>query len=103
MTWSIGLVLLGIAAVIWKLTRRGRGDATFVVRVTGPGVDGVVLDGDVPGLGHADFVAFVAGLELPAGAEIWAIPDRDRVALRFTDVPEGLQQRVRNLVLSRYR
>lgn len=94
---AIGLLLLVVAAVGYKLLRGGLGDATFVVEVKGPGIEGVQIRGSVPGHAESDVAEFVAGLELPAGARIWAVPDRDRIRLRFSGgVPDNLQQRLRN-------
>jgi hypothetical protein len=102
-TWIvIVLVAAAVLAVLWKLGRAGRGDARFLLTVKGPGAEGITMRGEVPGQEREDFIAFVAALELPVGAEIWGIPDGDRIALRFKDVPDGPQQRVRNLVLSRF-
>ena len=84
------------AAVIWKLASGGLGDAKYLIKVTGEGPNGVSIKGQVPGKSNADVADFVAGLELPAGAKIWAVPDRDRVVLRFSNVPDNLQQRCRN-------
>ena len=94
---AITLVAIVAAVVIWKLASGGLGDAKYVIRVKGAGVDGVVVKGEVPGKSEAVVVEFVAALELPAGAKIWAVPDRDRVTLRFSShVPDNLQQRIRN-------
>ena len=92
-----------IVAVVWKLASGGRDDARFVLTVNGPGIEGIELRGRVPGIGGDELTDFVAKLELPEGARIWAVPDGDRLALRFANVPEGPQQRVRNLVLSKLR
>ena len=90
-------MLLVLAAVSYKLLRGGLGDAKFVVRVRGPGPQGVQVDGDVPGHATSEVAAFVADLELPAGAKIWGVPDGARIVLRFSaDVPEHLHQRLRN-------
>jgi hypothetical protein len=99
----VALVVVAVVAVIWKLASGGRDDARFVLTVSGPGVEGIALRGEVPGQSAEEFIAFIASLELPAGARIWGIPDGNRLALRFTAVPDGPQQRVRNLVLSRFR
>lgn len=101
--WIIVVLVAAAAlAVVWKLARGGRGDARFLLSVNGPGAEGITMRGEVPGQEREDFIAFVAALELPVGAEIWGVPDGDRIALRFKDVPEGPQQRVRNMVLSRF-
>jgi hypothetical protein len=91
------IVAVVAAAVIWKVASRGLGDAKYVIRVTGEGESGVVLEGEVPGKSEALVAEFVAGLELPKGAKIWGVPDRDRLTLRFSSqVPDHLQQRIRN-------
>lgn len=100
---AVAAIVVALVAVVWKLVSGGRGDARFSVKITGPGIAGVAIRGDVPGYASDDFAEFIAALELPKGAEIWGIPDRGRLALRFRDVPEGPQQRVRNLVLAKYR
>lgn len=99
----VAIVVVAVVAIVWKLASGGRGDARFVLTVNGPGVDGIDLRGEVPGIGGGELIEFVAKLELPKGAKIWAVPDGDRLALRFANVPEGPQQRVRNLVLSKLR
>jgi hypothetical protein len=91
------LVLLVIAAVAFKILGGGLSDAKFVVTVEDEGTDGVKIKGEVPGYSHGEVADFIAGLELPKGAKIWAVPDRDRIQLRFNSaVPETLQQRMRN-------
>lgn len=92
----VAIVLLAIAAVFWKLVRGGMGDAKFVVRIKGPGADAVEVTGEVPGYSVGEVTEFVGGLELPAGGRIWGVPDGERIQLRFANVPEGLQQRLRN-------
>ncbi len=95
--WITALILLVVGFAGYKILGGGIGDAKFVVRVSGPGPEGVQIRGDVPGHGEGEVAEFVAGLELPEGAKIWGIPDRDRIQLRFSsDVPDNLQQRLRN-------
>jgi hypothetical protein len=92
-----GLVLLAVAAVAFKILRGGLGDATFVVTVESEGSEGIKIQGDVPGYSAGEVAEFVAGLQLPIGAKVWGIPDRDRIRLRFSaTVPETLHQRMRN-------
>lgn len=94
---AVGLLLLVVGAVAWKLVRGGMGDAKFVIEVKGPGVEGIQIKGDVPGYTQPEVADFVAGLELPEGAKIWAVPDRDRIQLRFSSqVPDARHQRLRN-------
>ena len=96
-TIAITVVALVVAAVIWKVASGGLSDAKYSVRVTGEGTQGVQVKGEVPGKSEGAVQEFVAGLALPKGARIWAVPDRDRVMLRFSaNVPEHLQQRIRN-------
>ena len=91
------IVAIVAAAVIWRVASGGLGDAKYIIRVTGEGETGVVLKGEVPGKSEASVAEFIAGLELPRGAKIWAVPDRDRLTLRFSSqVPDHLQQRIRN-------
>ena len=93
------LVVVGVvlAAIVWKIAGRGRGDAKFMIEVTGPGIDGVRMNGAMPGRSASEILDFVARLELPAGSRIWGVPDRGRLRLEFAgDVPENLQQRMRN-------
>lgn len=95
--WLLAVVLLIVAAIGFKILSRGLGEARFVVRVEGSGPEDVKVRGDVPGHGTEEVAAFVAGLELPVGAKIWGVPDRDRIVLRFSpEVPEHLHQRLRN-------
>lgn len=97
MSTAIGITIVALVAgwVIWKFAAGG--DATYTIRVTGDGIEGVKVDGEVPGKSTSTVAEFVAGLQLPKGAKIWAVPDRDRVMLRFSSqVPEHLQQRIRN-------
>jgi hypothetical protein len=93
-TIAITVVAVVAALVIWKLASGGLGDAKYVIKVTGAGV---VVKGEVPGKSEGAVTEFIATLELPAGAKIWAVPDGDRVTLRFSShVPDNLQQRIRN-------
>ena len=99
---SFGILALVavVGAVIWKLLQSGERDAIFNVKVEGPGEEGVVVSGEVPGYGHGDVREFVAGLELPEGARLWGEQDGASVRIRFSDeVPERLQQRLRNMFL----
>jgi hypothetical protein len=97
-TIAITVVALVVAAVIWKVASGGLSDAKYSVRVTGEGVEGVQVKGDVPGKSEGAVQEFVAGLQLPKGARIWAVPDRDRVMLRFSaHEPGHLQQRLRTV------
>ena len=94
---AIGLLAAALAFAVFKVLRGGLDGAKFVVRVRGEGVEGIEVKGAVPGKSSAEVADFVAGLELPAGARIWGVPDRDRIMLRFSaQVPENLQQRIRN-------
>jgi hypothetical protein len=93
------LLVLGVlvlAAVVWKVAMRGRDEAKFSIEVSGPGIDGVKMRGAVPGRSSGEICDFVARLELPAGAKLWGVPDRGRLRLEFSGVPEHLQQRMRN-------
>lgn len=91
------VVLAAAAVIVWKFALRGRGDAKFIIDVSGPGIDGVKMKGAVPGRSAPEICDFVARLELPAGAKIWGVPDRDRLRLEFAgDVPDNLKQRLRN-------
>ena len=93
-TIAITVVAVVAALVIWKLASGGLGDAKYVVKVT---ATGVVVKGEVPGKSEGAVAEFITTLELPTGAKIWAVPDGDRVTLRFSShVPENLQQRIRN-------
>jgi hypothetical protein len=56
----------------------------------------------VPGHDSIALADFVATLELPVGAKFWGVRDRGRMALRFSGVPEGPQQRLRNVIYARY-
>lgn len=101
MEWT--LVLIAVLAGIgwWVVRRGGLVSAKFVVTVRGPGIDGIEIRGQVPGHDAADIAEFVAGLDLPPGAMIWGVPDQKRTRLRFTKVPDRLQQRTRNFFFSR--
>ena len=97
---GLGLVL---AAIAYRVLSGGVGHATFVIDVgeapdADSGDEHITLKGSVPGKSDADARAFIAGLELPKGARIWGVPDGDRLRIRFRDVPDNLQQRVRNYV-----
>lgn len=94
---AVGALIAG--AIVWKLVRRGLGDARFVVEIRGPGKDGVHLEGQVPGKGHDEVVEFVAALELATGAKFWGVPERNRLQLHFSsEVPANVQQRLRNYI-----
>ena len=96
---AIGLLAAALAFAVYKVLRGGLDGATFVVRVRGEGAEGIEVKGNVPGKSGGEVAEFVAGLELPKGARIWAVPDRDRITLRFSaEVPENLQQRLRNYI-----
>lgn len=90
-----------IAAVGWgayKIATGGLSDARFSIKV---GAGGPELKGSVPGKSDGDVLAFVADLELPPGAKIWAVPDGDRLQMRFSgNVPANIQQRMRNYFLN---
>lgn len=90
-----------IAAVGWggyKIATGGFSDARFSIKV---GAGGPQMKGSVPGKSDSDVLAFVADLELPVGAKIWAVPDGDRLQMRFSgNVPDNLQQRMRNYFLN---
>ena len=91
------LIAVVVGAVGWKILRGGLGDAKFVVTVRGEGAEGVTVNGSAPGYSAGEVAEFVGGLELPAGAKFWGVPDGDRIRLRFSDkVPEHLHQRLRN-------
>ena len=96
-TAVIIVIAVVAAAVIWKFASGGVGDALYVIKVSGEGPDGVSVKGQVPGKSDTDVAEFVGGLQLQSGSKIWAVPDGDRVVLRFSSgVPENLQQRMRN-------
>ncbi|MEM6291383.1 MAG: DUF3634 family protein [Myxococcota bacterium] len=95
----LAVVALATAAIAFKLVRGGIGSAVFIVTVRGEGVDGVHVQGTVPGKTSSDMQDFVARMELPVGAKIWAVRDGDGVRLRFNaKVPDNLQQRTRNFI-----
>jgi len=95
----VAVAALVAGAIAWKLVRRGLGDARFVVEIRGPGTEGVHLQGQVPGKSGDEVVEFVAKLDLPTGAKFWGVPERNRLQLHFAgEVPEHLQQRIRNYV-----
>jgi hypothetical protein len=100
------VILVVLAAVglalAWRLFGRGAGGTTFDIRVEGEGPEGVRIKGTVPGHGDADVRDFVAGLELPEGAQFWGIPDRERFQIGFHEVPERLQQRIRNYLYMKF-
>lgn len=90
-------IVAGIAALGIAVARGAFDGARYVVRVTGPGPQGVRVKGSVPGYAPSEVADFVGGLELPAGASLRGIPQGDRVVLRFSaQVPEHLHQRLRN-------
>lgn len=94
---ALGLLAVVLGWAVVKVLRGGLGDAKFVVSVRGPGTEGIDVKGEVPGKSAGEVTDFVAGLELPAGARIWAVPDGERMQLRFSGhVPDNLQQRLRN-------
>lgn len=87
----------GLAVLAFVVARGGLDGARYVITVRGEGELGVVIKGEVPGYAHNDVAEFVAGLEMPRGAQIRGVPEGDRVVLRFSSqVPSHLQQRLRN-------
>jgi len=90
-----------IAAVGWgayKIATGGFSDARFTIVVKAGGPE---MKGSVPGKSESDVLAFVGDLELPTGAKIWAVPDGDRLQMRFSgNVPDNLQQRMRNYFMN---
>lgn len=103
---GLGYVLAIVAvvglALAWRLFGKGVGYSKFDVRVEGAGVEGVRVEGTVPGHSEGDVREFVASLELPSGARFWGIPDRERFQLGFTNVPEHLHQRIRNYLYMKF-
>jgi hypothetical protein len=98
---AIVLLVLVLAAVVWRIAFGSRHDASFVVEIRGPGSDGVEIKGAIPGHDAGSFADFVAKLELPVGAKFWGVQERGRTELRFSGVPEGPAQRLRNMIYTR--
>ncbi|MEM7158958.1 MAG: DUF3634 family protein [Myxococcota bacterium] len=90
-------VVGGLAALAFVVARGGLDGARYVITVRSDGESGVTIKGSVPGYAHNDVAEFVAGLQMPRGAQIRGVPEGDRVVLRFSSqVPSHLQQRLRN-------
>lgn len=87
---------LALAALSYRWVRQGgTWGAVFVLTVDASGE--VTLAGSVPGKSDGDAREFVADMELPAGAKIWAQRDGDSLRMQFSDdVPDNLRQRARN-------
>ncbi len=87
---------LALAALSYRWVRRGGTWGALFVLAVGPQGE-VSLQGSVPGKSDGDARDFVAQMELPPGAKIWARRDTDALRLQFTaDVPDNLRQRARN-------
>jgi hypothetical protein len=99
---AVVVLVAVLVAVVWRIVLGDRHDAAFVVEVVGPGTEGVKIEGAVPGHDAGSLADFVATLDLPVGAKFWGVQDRGRMALRFRGVPEGPQQRLRNVIYARY-
>lgn len=97
MSSTVALVLVGIvaAAVLYRVLGSGISGATFVVTIAEGEVQ---LNGEVPGKDAADVRQFFGALDLDVGARVWAIRDGTELRIRFRNVPDNLQQRVRNYV-----
>jgi len=90
-------IIAAVAGLALVVSRGGLDGARYTVSIRAEGLEGVQVKGSVPGYGVGEVAEFVAGLELPTGSRIRGIPEGDRVVLRFSDeVPERMQQRVRN-------
>lgn len=98
---AIGLLVVVVGAIVWRVFGGARYDSLFTIEVKAAGVEGIEMRGSVPGRSGEELIAFVASLELPPGARIWAIRDGGEMRLRFTNVDPGPQQRLRNFVLVR--
>lgn len=89
-------VLALAAFLFWRFGPMGS-DAVFVLVVDRTGE--VRLTGSVPGKSDADMRDFVAKMDLPPRARIWAQRDGPRLRLEFSShVPENLRQRTRNFL-----
>ncbi len=99
LAWRVALVVLALlvlALLLRRITQKGWNDRVLVVRVLAEGSVGVRIDlvGGVPGRTREAIRAFVADLDLPPGAVLWAIRDGNELRIRGNHrVPEHLQQR----------
>lgn len=92
-------IVVGVATLAFVVARGGLSGARYTITVQGEGLEGIRIQGTVPGRDSAEVAAFIAELELPRGARLWGIPDGDRITLRFSSaVPEHLHQRLRNFL-----
>ena len=83
------------AFFFWRFGPGASAGAVFVLKVDASGT--VQLSGSVPGKSDSDARDFVAKMELPPRARLWAHRDGSRLRLTFSShVPENLQQRTRN-------
>lgn len=90
-------IVAGVVVLAVVVARGGLSGARYTITIQGEGIEGVHIKGTVPGHDDGEVAAFLAELELPAGARLWGIPDRERIMLRFSSaVPEHLHQRLRN-------
>lgn len=88
-------VLALAAFLFWRFGPGSTAGAVFVLSVEPSG--DVRLTGSIPGKSDSDARDFVAKMELPARARIWAHRDGPRLHLEFSaSVPENLRQRTRN-------
>lgn len=90
-------IVLAVVTLWLVVARGGLSGARFTITIRGKGPSGVHVRGAVPGHPLADVVAFVAELDLPAGARVQGLPSGGRLELRFSpEVPAHLHQRLRN-------
>ncbi len=88
-------VLALAAFLFWRFGPGASAGAVFAFTVERGGE--VRLQGSVPAKSDSDAREFVATMELPPRARIWAHRDGPRLRLGFSShVPENLRQRMRN-------
>ena len=88
-------VLALAAFLFWRLGPGATAGAVFVLYVEDSGE--VRLTGSVPGKSDADARDFVAKMQLPPRARIWAHRDGPGLRLAFSShIPDNLRQRTRN-------
>lgn len=88
-------VLALAAFLFWRFGPGTSSGAVFVLTVERGG--DIRLEGSVPGKSDSDTCDFVAKMDLPPSARIWAHHDGPSLRLEFSSqVPDNLRQRTRN-------
>jgi hypothetical protein len=98
--WFRLIVLAGaIALVVWLITRLARPGELCRITVRDRRV---AMRGSIPGRAGGEIIDFIAGLELPEGAEIRGLRDGSSTRFAFNGaVPDSERQRIRNFLMLR--